>query len=558
MTGNPHVTRYADLVLDGKIRACKWVKLACERHMRDLDTGADRGLYFDESQAAQAISFFDLLKHSKGIWAGKPLHLEPWQEFIIASLMGWKREDGYRRFRTSYLEVARKNGKTTLAAGIGLYLLIADGESGAEIYSAATKRDQARISHSEATRMAKSSPDIRREVGIVRDNIHIIDTASKFEPLGADGDTLDGLNVHGAIVDELHAHKTREVWDILETATSSRLQPLMFAITTAGTNRNSVCFTFHEYTEKILQGIVDDDSWFGMIYAIDEPSNWEDPETWVEANPNIGVSKYWDKMELQAKRAKEMPTQLNSFLRLDLDVWTHSDTKWMNMDHWDACGSMVDALGLRGRTCYGGLDLSSNTDISAFVLTFPPVADEDFYSVLCWFWIPEDAMLERSRRDRVPYDVWVRQGLITATPGAVIDYKFIFRRIDECRQMYDVKEVAFDRWGATKIATDLTELGGDDFMIQFGQGFASMSAPMKELERLTMNHLIAHSGNPVLRWMADNLVAEQDAAGNIKPNKKTSKEKIDGIVALIMGLDRALRQGQRKQSVYETRGLETA
>ena len=548
--------QYVEDVLAGRQVACKWVRLACERHARDLETGDERGLHFDEAAAMMAIAFFRLLKHSKGEWAGKTMHLEPWEQFIVASLFAWKREDGTRRFRTSYTECARKNGKSTLAAGIGLFLLLADDEAGAEVYSAATKREQARISHGEATRMAKTSPQIRRLVRIYKDNIHIVDTASKFEPLGADSNTMDGLNVHGAIIDEVHAHKTRETWDVLETATGARRQPLMFAITTSGFDRHTLCWTQHEYTEKILSGVIEDDSWFGIIYTIDEGDVWEDEVNWIKSNPNLGVCKKLDDMRRKAGRAKEMPAALNAFLRLELDIWTQAETKWVNIEHWMQCGAMVDAEGLRGRTCYGGLDLSSNTDVSALSLVFPPQADGDEYQVLCRFWIPEESMQERVHNDRVPYDAWVRQGYVTATPGNVIDYSYILAQIDEDMQAYDVQELAFDRWGATKIQTDLAELGGEEFLVQFGQGFASMSAPMKELEKLILGHQLAHGNNPVLTWMADNLVARQDPAGNIKPDKDKSREKIDGIVALIMALDRALRHEPKRRSVYEDRGLE--
>jgi len=559
--------QYVEDVLSGKQVACRWVWLACERHRRDLETGQDRGLHFDEQTAKKAIAFFRLLKHSKGEWSGRPISLEPWQQFLIWSLFGWKREDGTRRFRTSYLEVARKNGKTTMAAGIGLYLMLADEEPGAEIYSVATKRDQARLSHGEATRMAKGSPAIRKEVTVFRDNIHIVDTASKFEPLGADADTMDGLNVHGALVDEVHAHKTRDVWDVIETATGSRRQPMMFAITTSGFDRQSLCFTQHEYTEKILDQVIDDDSWFGLIYTLDkrrdgdpdsvQDDDWEDEANWIKANPNLGVSKKWDDMRRKAQRAKEMPSALNAFLRLELDIWTQSVTKWVSVEHWNACAKAVDTDGLRGRTCYAGLDLSSNIDVSAWVLVFPPQSEEDDYQIVPRFWIPEEAMVERSKRDRVPYDAWVRQGFITATPGNVIDYAWILHQIDEDAQHYDIREVAFDRWGATKIQTELMERGGEDWMVQFGQGYVSMSPPMKELERLILEHGLAHGNNPVLNWMADNLVVRQDPAQNIKPDKERSTEKIDGMVALVMGLDRALRHEPPKRSVYEDRGLET-
>lgn len=551
------VQRYIEDVLVGKVQACRWVRLACERHLRDLEDGGDRGLYFDKVAAQVAIAFFGLLKHSKGEWAGRPFHLEPWQQFILWVLFGWKRKaDKLRRFRTVYLEVARKNGKSTLGAGVGLFLMVLDGEPGAEVYSAATKRDQAAITHNEATRMVKASPELRRRVKVFRNNLHISGTASKYEPLSSDVSSMDGLNVHGAIVDELHAHKTRELWDLLDTATGSRRQPLMFAITTAGFNRQSICFEQHEYAEKVLDGVIEDDSFFGIIFTLDEEDEWEDERTWIKANPNLGISKKWDDMRRKARRAKEMPSALNAFLRRELNVWTQAETKWVPWQAWSECAKAVDPVGLRGRTGYGGLDLSSNTDISAWVMVFPPQSEEDDYQVLCRFFIPEEAMHERTRRDRVPYEAWVRQGYITATPGNVIDYDFILHQIDEDMQDYDIPEVAFDRWGATKIQTALMELGGDDFMVQFGQGFVSMSPPMKGLEKLILGRKLAHGGNPVLTWMADNLVARQDPAGNIKPDKTKSTERIDGMVALIMGLDRALRHQGEARSVYEDRGLE--
>lgn len=549
-----NLEEYIHAVLSDRVPVGQYEKLAVERYMRDLERGAERGLYFDEKAANMALKFFGLLKHSKGEWAGQTLQLEGWQEFIVWNLFGWMREDRTRRFRTSYLEVARKNGKSTLAAGVGLKLLIADNEPGAEVYSAATKRDQARITHSEATRMVKASPALRKRVRVYRDNLNIENTASKFEPLGRDTDSLDGLNIHGAIIDELHAHKNRDLVDILETARGSRRQPLQFEITTAGYDRESICYQHHDYTEKVLTGAVQDDSWFGIIFTIDKGDDWQDESVWRKANPNLGVSKKIEYMREQAKKAREMPSQLNAFLRLDLDVWTQSETKWIDLEHWHACGSAVDANGLRGRRCYAGLDLSTTTDISALVLVFPPEAEDDRYQVLCRFWIPEEAMHERSRRDRVPYDAWVRQGYITATPGNVIDYDYILAQIDEDAQMYDLHEIAFDRWGATRIVQDLQEMGLT--VVQFGQGFASMSAPMKELEKLILSHRLAHGNNPVLTWMADNLVASVDPAGNIKPDKARSIEKIDGMVALIMGLDRALRHDDSK-SVYTERGILT-
>lgn len=547
---------YVDKVMSGDIIACKWVRLACERHLDDLEDGEGRGIYFDAEAATRAIKFFSFLTHSKGEWAGRVVTLELWQAFVVAMVFGWKKTDGLRRFKTAYMEVARKNGKTTLAAGIGLYLMLADGEAGAEVYTAATKRDQARIAHDEATRMVKASPYLRKRVRVVKDNILIPDTASKFVPLGRDADSLDGLNVHGAIIDELHAHPSRDMVDILDTATGARRQPLLFEITTAGHNRQSVCFENHEYTAKLLTGSLDDDAFFGIIYTLDEGDDWEDSKLWIKANPNLQVSKRADNMQEKAAKAKAMPSALNAFLRLELNIWTQSETKWLDFGKWQTCGQAVSAEGLRGRTCYGGLDLSSNVDISSLVLVFPPQKDGDKWAVLCRFWVPDEAMRVRSKRDRVPYETWVREGFITATPGEVVDYDFILDQIDADAEGFDLKEVAFDRWGASKLANDIQKTGNVD-LVQFGQGFASMSPPMKELERMIAAGELAHGNNPVLSWMADNLVASEDAAGNIKPDKAKSTEKIDGMVALVMALDRATRNysARKRVSIYETRGL---
>jgi phage terminase large subunit-like protein len=545
--------KYARDVIAGKILACKWVIAACQRHVDDLARGHDRGLHFDENDARHALEFFKYTKHSKGEWAGRTIELEPWQQFALWVVFGWKRVDGTRRFRQAYQEVARKNGKSTMLAGVGLYLLDADGEPGAEVYTAGVMRDQAKIIHSESERMVKASAALRKRIRVVKNNIHIKDTASKYEPLGKDSENLDGLNVHGALIDEFHAHRDRGMLDILETATGARRQPLIFIITTAGYNRKSPCFLMNEYTKKVLQGVVQDDAFFGIIYTLDEGDDWEDERNWIKANPNLGVSKKLDGLRDKCAKAKEMPTALNAFLRLELNIWTQSVTKWIPRDHWDKCGKAVDANGLRGRTCYGGLDLSSTADITAFVLVFPPETDDDDYQVLCRFWIPEEGMKLRSKRDRVPYDLWVRQGYITATPGEVVDYDYIQQQIEDDSENYDLREIPFDRWNASQLVNNLQKQDVA-VMVQFGQGFASMSAPMKELEKLVRTHRIAHGNNPVLTWMADNLVVARDASENLKPDKEASTERIDGMVALVMALARAIANGDTS-SVYDERGV---
>ena len=549
------VTLYAEQVLEGKIPASETIKKACQRHMSDLKTADSRGLYFDPDAADHAIDFFRFLKHSKGEWGGCTFELELWQCFIVGSIFGWKRKsDGMRRFRTAYIEVPRKNGKSTLISGIGLYLFMCDGEPGAEIYTAATKRDQARITHGEATRMVKSSPALRKRIKVFKDNLHIEATHSKFEPLGADADTMDGLNVHAALVDELHAHKTRAVWDVLETATSARRQPLMLAITTAGFDQTSFCYEMHEYCTKILNGSVQDDTVFTYIATIDEGDDPFSPVTWRKANPNLGISKKEDDMERLALKAKEMPSALNNFLTKHLNVWTQQAERWINLDLWDENAGMVVEEKLVGRKCYGGLDLSSVSDITAWVMVFPEDDDPERIQVLCRFWCPEARLHDNNNRYKDQYQKWKRLGFLKTTPGDAIDYEFIKAQVLQDAQKFNLIDLNIDRlFQGYQLAMELAEEGLT--VVPFGMGFKSMAAPMKEFERRLLKRKIQHGGNPVLRWMADSLAVKMDPAGNLKPDKASSQGKIDGVVALVMALDRAMRH--ETTSVYEERGIIT-
>jgi phage terminase large subunit-like protein len=483
------------------------------------------------------LTFFALLRHSKGEWAGQPFVLSPWQAFILWVLFGWMRSDGTRRFRTAYIEIGRKNGKSTLAAGVGLYLFAADRELGAEVYTAATKRDQARIVHSEAVRMVRLSPGLRRHVQTFKDNLSMMRTNSKYEPLGADADTMDGLNVHGAVIDELHAHKNRNLWDVLETATGARRQPLLFAITTAGFDRQSLCWQQHDYGEKVLDGIIEDDSYFTFIASLDPDDVWTDRRVWSKANPNLEISVKPESLEEQCAKAESLPAAQNAFRRLRLNQWTEQVDRWIDLAVWDACALPVDARSLEGRPCFGGLDLSATTDLSAFVLIFPPVEQGEPWKVLCRFWMPRDNVRRRVDNDRVGYDLWIQEGWIEATEGNVIDYDVIRARVQEDAKRFDIRELAFDRWNATQLCTQLQSDGLA--MVPFGQGFASMAAPTKELEKMILGRQLAHGGHPVLRWMVSNVAVKQDAAGNLKPDKGKSSDRIDGVVALVMAVGRA-------------------
>jgi phage terminase large subunit-like protein len=550
---------YANNVISGEIIACKWVILACKRFLDDLENGHKRGIYFDDAEADRVLEFFGLLRCTKGEWHNKPIELGDWQVFILANVFGWKKEDGNRRFRNAYEEIARKNGKTEKLAGIGLYLFAADKEPGAEVYSVATKKDQAKIMHKAATMMVQLSPQLRERIEIFKNNLNIKADGSKFEPLGSDSNTQDGLNVHGGLIDELHAHKTRDMWDVMDTATGARRQPMMCAITTAGFDKHSVCWEQHEYTEKVLEGLIEDDSHFGIIFTLDEGDDWADESVWIKANPNLHVSVKIEDLRAKAKKAKEIPTQENSFLRLHMNVWTESVTRWISSERWNECNTPVGDL--TGRTCYGGLDLSSTTDLSSLILVFPPLEEGGIYDILCRFWIPEDNMRERVRRDRVPYDVWAKKDFICPTPGNVVDYSYILKQISDDAEKYDLKEIAFDAWGATMMIQSLQNMGFEDktakhaprHLISFRQGFGSFSGPTKELEKMVLGKELAHGGHPVLAWNISNTVIAQDAADNYKPDKSKSTERIDGTVALIMALDRGLQD--EGESIYNDRGI---
>lgn len=562
------VTQYARDVVDGKVVTGRLVRLACERHLRDLERGEERGLYWDPEAAQHALDFFRFLRQSKGEWAGAPLQLQPWQQFAIGSVFGWMREatDGgrYRRYRTAYNEVSRKNGKSTLGAGIGLYLLDADGEPGAEVYSAATVKDQAKIVWREAMQMVRKSPALRRRIQMVGTgpksqgaNMFVPDTASKFEPLGADVDSLDGLNVHGAIVDELHAHKTRAMWDVLETATAARRQPLIWAITTAGFNRDGICYELREYSVQVLEGLVRDDRWFAFVATIDEGDDPFDETVWIKANPNLGISVKLDDLRSLSLKAKQIPAALNNFLTKHLNVWTQQATRWIDPDLWAENAGVVPAKELeeklKGAVCYGGLDLSSTTDITAWVMVFP-WEDGETVDVIARFWVPEARLHDPQNRYREHYRTWARQGFLTATPGNAVDYAFVKTQILKDAQTYQLVDLNVDRlFQAHQLATELADEGLQ--VAGMGQGFLSMAAPMKEFERRLLRKAIRHGDNPVLNWMAGNVSVKMDPAGNLKPDKATSQGKIDGIVALVMALDRLMRHNKPKTSIYETRGL---
>ena len=507
---------------------------------------------FDYEAATLVIDFFlECIRHVKGAQAGDLIKLEEWQMAILANIFGWKRPDGTRRFREVFIFVPRKNGKTTLIAGIVLYLLFCDGEQGAEIYSAAADREQAALIYEQAKGMLSADDDLRLIGTVHKSYKSIVHEASNssYKAISSEVETKHGYNAHGIVIDELHAIDKPEFVDVLLTSTGSRRQPLMIYITTSDYHRESICNTKYDYAAKVRDGIIEDHSFLPVIYEASINDDWRDPKIWRKANPNLGISISEDYLERECKRAQDSPTYENTFKRLHLNIRTEQDVRWLSMDRWDQCDGNLDLEELKRQPCYAGLDLSSTRDITALVLLFPKKGN----AILPFFWIPEKNAHERERRDRVPYLTWARQGFMERTPGESIDYKFIRSRLNQLKEIYDIKEIAFDPWNATQLATQLKEEDGFE-MVQFRQGFVSMNEPTKHLEALMLKKRIRHGSNPVLRWMASNITVREDPAGNLKPDKEKSTEKIDGMVALIMALGRAMVEVE-SESVYSERGL---
>jgi phage terminase large subunit-like protein len=540
------VSAYAHDICTGRIVSCRYVRLACERHFDDLAKGAKRGLVFSPEWARYAVRFFsDYLRHSKAEWHGKPVVLAPWQEFVVGSVYGWYRRDGTRRFRSVYEEVARKNGKSTLSAGVGIFALVADQEPGAEVYAAATKKEQALIIFAEAQRMVRASPDLRRKVAVFKANLSIDGTASKFEPLSSDERTLDGLNPHCVLIDELHKHRTRAVLDVLDTAMGARRQPLLWIITTAGDdNPESVYAKENGYAVQVLERTVQDDSYLALIYTLDQGDAWDDPKVWIKANPNLGVSVKLDDLKRQALKAAHSPPALVAFKRLRLNIRTSDATRAIDMDVWrrNTEGPFDPAM-LHGRAFFGALDLSSKIDLSAWVKLFPPVEDGERWRVVCRFWMPGDTVEEKSTRDRVQYQRWITAGLIEATVGNVIDHNEIQAAVIEDCRLFEAVSIAFDPWNAAQLASSLADQALP--VHEFIQGIRSYTAPCKELEARLLAERIEHGGNEVLAWMASNLMVQTDKNDNRMPTKKHSIGRIDGLTALIMAVGRSMVEDDR-------------
>jgi phage terminase large subunit-like protein len=492
----------------------------------------------------KAVEFFGLLRHYKGDLGredggkGAFVHLEAWQRFVVGSAFGWKRADGLRRFRSVYLEVGKKNGKTLLGAGVMLLLTFFDGEPGAESYSLATKEDQAKLSWNDGAQFVAKNASIARQVRKVGKRLVNERTASFWMPLGRDSDTGDqGINPHSGLVDELHVLDSRDPIDNLETATSSRSQPMIWKITTAGVKRESVWADERADAVAILEGRATDDSVLALVYTLDEGDDPFDEAVWPKANPNLGVSVRVDGLREQAEKAKRSPGKLNAFLRYRMNIPTAVATRAISIEEWDA--NAGEPVINDGDGCYMGLDLASVRDLTALIGLF---RHDDEYSVLCRFWCPEEGIVERSRRDGVPYDDWVRDGYLTATPGNVTDYNYIEEEVKQLAKQYGIGEIGFDKWNATQLSVDLMADGAN--MVAIPQTHAGLGPAWREFEKLILDRKLRHGGHPILRWMAGNVETETDAQGNQKPSKRHSTERIDGIVALLMALSRWMANGE--------------
>lgn len=513
--------------------------------------------HYDKNKADRAVTFIENLCHTKGKWAGKRFWLLPWQEQLIRDIFGIVKTDGNRQFRTAFVEICKKVGKSELAAAIALYLLYADNEPSAEVYGAAADRQQASIVFDVARQMVEMSPALMKRSKLMSATKRIVNygNAGFYQVLSAEVGSKHGFSISGLVFDEIHTQPNRQLYDVLTKYSSdARQNPLHFIITTAGNDRNSIAFELHTKAIDILEGRRVDPTFYPVVYGLKDDEDWEDEANWYKVNPSLGYTVDIERLRDAYREAKQNPADEITFKWLRMNMWVSSTTSWIPDAIFMKGNEPIDMRLLEGRDCYAGLDLSSTGDITALVLIFPPRNSDDKYILVPYFWVPEETIPQRVKANSVPYDIWEKQGHLMATEGNVIHYDFIEKFIRDLAEKYHILEIAVDRWNATHMIQNLEDAGFT--MVPFGQGFASMSTPTKEFYRLLMEGQIIHAGHPVLRWMAGNVVIETDAAENIKVTKAKSKEKIDGIVASIMALDRCLRnQGEPQGSVYDERGL---
>lgn len=533
---------YGERVERGEIPACEWVRKAVKRQIEDQKrfSGKSSRFYFDPDEAAKVCKFIELLPHTKGQLAGQKIRLEPWQIWILTTVFGWRRTaDGGRRFRRVYIEVPRGNAKSSLSSGVALYCLLADHEPGAEVYSFATTRDQAGIVFGDAKRMAQQTPSLCKHFGleILAHSLYVESTNSTFQAKSAEGSTLDGLNTHLAIIDELHAHKTRAVYDVVETSLGKRVNSLMWVITTAGFDTSGICYEVRTMVRNVLNRSVVDESQFGIIYGLDEGDDWKSLAALEKANPNWGVSVMPEVVTSLQKKAIAIPSAAGNFMTKHLDVWCSAASGWMNMPAWNKCArEELRREDFEGEPCYIGLDLGSKSDMTAKVLMFPR-EDRDgrtYFVTFADFYLPSRA-IETSPNSQ--YRGWVEQGLIRVTDGAMTDFNVVEEDIREDLSRYSVQSIAYDPWQATQLISSLEDSGAP--LVECRMTVQQISEPMKTLEALVLDGRIQHDGNPCLTWMMGNVVAKVDAKDNIFPRKERYEQKIDGPVAMIIALSAA-------------------
>lgn len=551
-----NVSKYAKQVIAEKIKAGKKVRQACQRHLDDIKKSKIKSypFYFDEDEAERIRLFAEkFCRHSKGKWAGQPVILSDWQMFFLGSLLGWKKKSTKkRRFKYFYVQVGKKNGKSTLMAVLGLYMLVCDGEAGAEIYSAATTRDQAKIIFTEAKNMTAASPELRRLLTVNKNNISFDNESSFFRPLSADAQTLDGLNVHAALIDELHAHRNSDVYDNLVSAIMSREQPIVGAITTAGLNPQCFCKEQYDFYSNVLNGTAENDEAFIYIAELDETDSWDDESVWIKANPNLGISVFVENLKTECKTAKEMISKQNSFKCKNLNMWVSDTTSWADMEKYITTRDRIPKDELEGRQCYIGCDLATRNDLASVTAEFPLDKlpnGKRYYAALSHSFIPEDRVWTLSKEHNFNYQAYIDAGYITATPGSIVDFNYIEQYIYSLYKKYDVLETCIDPWSASQLEKNLLQNGVK--VVEVRQGFFTLSEPTKDMEGAIAEQRLSHYNDPVLKWAVGNVVLTSDENDNVRPNKKRSRFKIDPAMSLIIAHTRAYTHDENYPDINE-------
>lgn len=534
------VTQYATDVDNGTIIAGPHVRDACRRHLKDLKEAPKRGFFFDVEKANRVIEFFqEVLCLNGGEFEGVPYDPLPWQQFIIGSLFGWVDEFGYRRFRVAFIETSKGSGKSPLAAGIGMYGLVADGEARAEIYAAATKKDQAMVLFRDAVAMCDLSPELSYRLvksgsGERVWNLAYLDAGAFFRPVSAD-DGQSGPRPHMALLDEIHEHRNGNVVEMMRAGTKGRKQALILMITNSGHDKTSVCWNYHDYGAKVAAGQLKDDSFFSYVCALDEGEDpFQDESCWPKTNPSLGVTIQKKYLEEQVTQARGMPSKESIVRRLNFSQWVGAESPWISADVWFACQDSYTGDDLLGRKCYGGLDLSSTTDLTTLQLLFEPTEDDPFWRLLSYFWLPEQDLQKKGDKDGVDYIAWVRAGWLETTPGKAVNKLFVIHRLVEIASQFNLSVVGYDRWRIEDFKQQMNDEGAEIPLEPFGQGFKDMAPAVDEFETLLIDDKLRHNGNPCMTWNAANAVVEEDPAGNRKLSKRKATGRIDGVVGAVM------------------------